>query len=99
MAIALLIAGPDADEPVVGPEAAARLANVGITRVELLGDGSLTGVVLEGWAFDPARVDEALRAVYPTGKAGIRVLHALEHVAVPVTPGEGRERWESSEAG
>ncbi|HEU0235520.1 MAG TPA: hypothetical protein VFR14_03655 [Candidatus Limnocylindrales bacterium] len=92
MAIALLIAGPDADEPVVGPEAAARLADVGITRVALLGDGSLTGVVLEGWAFDPARIDEAVRAVYPTGNAGIRILHALEHVAVPVAPGEGRGR-------
>jgi len=92
MAIALLIAGPGADEPVVGPEAVARLADVGISRLALLGDGSLTGVVLEGWAFDPAHIDEAVRAVYPTGSAGIRILHALEHVAVPVMPGEGRGR-------
>ena len=29
MAIAMLIAGPDAAEPTVGPEAAARLAQIG----------------------------------------------------------------------
>ena len=38
MAIALLVAGPDDAEPVVGPEAAERLANLGITRISLLQD-------------------------------------------------------------
>jgi hypothetical protein len=90
VAIVLLVAGQDADEPVVGPEAAARLADVGITRVALLGDRSLTGVVLEGWAFDPARIDEAVRAVFPNGDAGVRILHEIEHVAVSVVSGEGR---------
>jgi len=90
MAIVLLVAGPDAGEPVVGPEAAARLADVGITRVALLRDDALTGVVLEGWAFDPARINEAVLAMYPNGDADIRILHALEHVVVTVMSGEGR---------
>lgn len=90
MAIVLLVAGPDAADPVVGPAAAARLADVGITRVALLGGRSLTGVVLEGWAFDPARIDEAVRAVYPDGEDSVRILHEIEHVAVAVTSTEGR---------
>ena len=90
MAIVLLVAGPGAADPVVGPAAAARLAAVGITRVALLGTRSLTGVVLEGWAFDPARIDEAVRAVYPDGESDVRILHEIEHVAVSATSGEGR---------
>ena len=77
MAIALLVAGPDDAEPVVGPEAAERLGNLGITRISLLQDRSGIGVVLEGWAFDPTRIDEAVRAVFPGGSAGVRILHEV----------------------
>ncbi len=86
MAIALLIAGPDDAEPVVGPEAAERLANLGITRISLLQDRSGIGVVLEGWAFDPTRIDEAVRAVFPGGSAGVRILHEVELVALAPAP-------------
>lgn len=90
MAVALLVAGPDAAEPVVGPEVAERLAGLGVTRISLLRDRAGIGVVLEGWAFDPARVDEAVRAVFPDGSAGVRILHEIAHVAVSVASGEGR---------
>ena len=90
MAIALLVAGPDEAEPVVGPEAAERLANLGITRISLLQDRSGIGVVLEGWAFDATRVDDAVRAVFPGGCASVRVLHEVELVAL--TPAPSRRR-------
>ncbi|MFZ5854215.1 MAG: hypothetical protein ACOYXS_06910 [Chloroflexota bacterium] len=89
MAVAMLVAGSGTAQPVVGPEAAARLAQLGITRVSLLADQSGIGIVLEGWAFDPASVDEAVRVVFPTAQADVRIFHEVEHVAVSVTSQEG----------
>ena len=82
MAMAMFIGGRDIGQPVVGPVAAGRLAALGITRVSLLGDQSGIGVVLEGWAFDPARTDEAVRAVFPDRGDAVRVFREIEHVAV-----------------
>lgn len=82
MAMAMVIGGRDIGQPVVGPVAASRLAALGITRVSLLGDPSGIGVVLEGWAFDPARIDEAVRAVFPDRSDAVRVFREIEHVAV-----------------
>ncbi len=90
MAIAMLIAGPDTPEPNVGPEAAERLAQLGISRISLLADSSGVGVVLEGWAFDPTRIDEAVRAMFPDGNAGVRILHEVELVAVSGASSERR---------
>lgn len=90
MAVVMLVAGPDTAEPVVGPEAAERLAHLGITRVSLLSDPAGIGVVLEGWAFNPAAVDEAVRAMFPGGDVGLRILREIEHVAVAVGAGERR---------
>jgi hypothetical protein len=82
MAMAMLIGGRDIDPPVVGPVAAGCLAALGITRVSLLDDQSGFGVVLEGWAFDPARIDEAVRAVFPDRSDAVRVFREIEQVAV-----------------
>ena len=90
MAIAMLVAGPKTAEPVVGPEAAERLAQLGITRVSLLADPAGVGVVLEGWAFRPADIHEAVRAMFPDGGADLRIFHEIELVAVAVAAGEGR---------
>lgn len=90
MAIAMLVAGPGTDEPIVGPEAAERLAQLGISRISLLADRSGVGVVLEGWAFDPTRIREAVQAMFPDGSADVRILHEVEHVAVARAVGEGR---------
>ena len=90
MAVVMLVVGPPTAEPVVGPEAAERLARLGVTRISLLADRSGVGVVLEGWAFDPADIDEAVRAMFPDGGAGARIFHEIEHVAVSAASGEGR---------
>lgn len=86
----MLVADTESVEPVVGPEAAERLARLGVTRISLLTDRVTVGVVLEGWAFDPAHIDEAVRAMFPDGGAGVRVFHEIEHVAVSVASGERR---------
>jgi hypothetical protein len=88
VAVAMLVGGRDIGQPVVGPAAVARLAALGITRVSLLGDQSGIGVVLEGWAFDPAQIDDAVRAVYPGGGDAVRVFREIEHVAVSMTASE-----------
>jgi hypothetical protein len=82
MAMATLIGGRDIGQPVVGPMAVGRLAALGITRISLLGDESGFGVVLEGWAFDPARIDEAVRAVFPERSDAVRVFREIEQIAV-----------------
>ena len=87
MAVAMLVADSQAGQPVVGPAVAAQLASLGVTRISLLGHHGEIGVVLEGWAFDPARIDEAVRAVFPGSKA-VRVLREIEHVAVSTLAAE-----------
>jgi hypothetical protein len=80
--MAMLIGMRDIGQPVVGPLSVGRLAAIGITRISLLGDQSSFGVVLEGWAFDPARIDEAIRALYPEQSDAVRVFREIEQVAV-----------------
>ena len=91
MATAMLVSGPDEAEPVVGPFVAERLAALGVTRMSLLRDMAGIGVVLEGWAFDPARIDEAVRVVFPKGSSTVRILHEIERVAVTATGSPHRE--------
>jgi len=89
MTVAMLVAGNDAGQPVVGPAAVGQLAALGVTHVALLSDRSGIGVVLEGWAFDPTRIDEAIRAVFPDARGAVRVLREVEHVAVSSLVAEG----------
>ena len=96
MAVAMLVGGKEAGQPVVGPAAAAELAALGITRVSLLADPTGIGIVLEGWAFDPAQIDAAVRAVFPDMRAGVRVFREVEHVAVSAGPEKEHVRWTSS---
>jgi hypothetical protein len=78
----MLVGGAEANQPVVGPRAAQQLASLGITRVALLQDASAVGVILEGWAFDPACIDDVVRVVFPDSRAAIRVFREVQHVAV-----------------
>ncbi len=82
MAIVVLMAGDGAGEPVVGPTAAELLNGLGITRIAFLRDGLATSVVLEGWAFDPTRTDEAVGVLFPGGTHDVRAFHEIEHVGV-----------------
>lgn len=90
MAMVMLVAAAEAGEPTVGPAAVAGLASLGITRVALLRHGSSTGVVLEGWAFDPSRSDEAARALFPIGTPSVRTFHEIEDVGVSAPAHSGR---------
>ena len=52
MAVVLVV---DGAEPSMGPEVADRLARIGVTQVSVLRQAEALAVVLDGWAFDPAR--------------------------------------------
>lgn len=82
MAIAMLVPDAGGTEPTLGPETAERLAALGISRVALLRDPAGVGVVLEGWAFDPADLDDAVRVVFPDGAEGVRTLREIGLVAL-----------------
>jgi hypothetical protein len=76
-------------EPALSQRALAELARLGITSVSLLSDERMVGLVLEGWAFDPARFAEAARAaVAGTGK-GVRLLRPRVQMAVAAATHEG----------
>ena len=93
MATVLLVADRHAGEPLVGPDVAERLANLGISRITLLRDLSSTAVILEGWAFDPARTDEATGAVFPAGGASLRTYHEVQYVGVSSANQERNAQW------
>jgi hypothetical protein len=82
MAVVLLVAAVEAGEPVVGPATAERLRELGISRVSLLRDGLTTGLVLEGWAFDPTRAEDATRAIFPGTDVRVRTFHEIQRVDV-----------------
>jgi hypothetical protein len=63
------------------PAALERLAELGVTNVSLLQDASTSGVVLEGWAFDPTRASEAASVVAGACE-DVRTLHPLVQMAV-----------------
>jgi hypothetical protein len=86
MATVLLIADRHAEDPVIGPDVAERLATLGISRITLLRDPSSTAVILEGWAFDPARTHEATGAVFPAGNANLRTYREVQYVGVSSAP-------------
>jgi hypothetical protein len=57
------------------------LARLGVTSLAIVRDSDTTGVVLEGWLFDPARsAGAAASAIGGIGRA--RVLHAVLQMAV-----------------
>ena len=93
MVTVLLVAGRPDGEPVVGPDVAERLATLGISRITLLRDPSSTAVILEGWAFDPARINEATGALFPTGGANLRTYHEVQYVGVSSAYQERDAQW------
>jgi len=90
VAVVMLVAEPTAGEPVLGPAVARQIATQGVARASLLRDGSSIGIVLEGWAFDPASFDEVIRVLFPDRYADVRVFHEVERiVVVPESAGKG----------
>ena len=76
----VLVSGHRAD--VLSVHAAHKLADLGITGMTVLGDEHALALVLEGWAFDPARASEAAQAVLPAGDLQLLILQTQFHVAV-----------------
>lgn len=76
-------------EPALSQRVLGELARLGVTSVSLLRDEGMVGLVLEGWAFDPARsADAACEAVAGAG-TGARTLHPLVQMAVSAAPTSG----------
>jgi hypothetical protein len=82
MTTLVLIADAEAGQPLVGPESAARLGRMGFSHITLLRDRVSTAVVLEGWAFNPAEVDDALHTVFADGGVSVRAFHEVEQVVI-----------------
>jgi len=76
--------------PMLHPAALEQLGDLGVTSVVLVGDSSTAGLVLEGWAFDAARTEEAARVV-AGARDGLQTLTQLAHVSV-VRPNTKKER-------
>jgi hypothetical protein len=79
----LLVEG--SDEVPLGADVVTRLSGLGITHVALVGDGESTGLVIEGWAFDP-QSSEAAAAVLGVEA---RTLRPLVQMAVSAAVTEG----------
>ena len=93
MAMVVVLFSVSDREPKLEPAGLEELAKLGITSAALLRDPSLTGLVLEGWAFDPRDSHRAVRAV-AGGCEGIRTLRPLVQMAVSSAAargGDGRE--------
>ena len=66
MAAAVVLFPVSNEVPALPPAALHALARLGVTSVSLVRDDETAGLVLEGWAFDPARAHEAASAVTGT---------------------------------
>lgn len=72
--VVLVDAGPGAGA--LDTAAAEQLAALGVTGVSVVHDDVGVGVVLEGWAFDPAGVGDEAAAIVAGGRP-VRRLHPL----------------------
>lgn len=87
MAMVLVLFPVSDQEPALQPAALAVLARLGVTSVSLLRDEETAGLVLEGWALDPARADEAARAA-AGARDEVRILQPLMQMAISAHPTE-----------
>ena len=63
MALVVLVLRDGRERVSLGAPSISALAALGVTSVALVRGDDTVGLVLEGWAFDPARADEAANAV------------------------------------
>jgi hypothetical protein len=73
------------EEPRLQPAALEKLARLGVTSVALLRDTSVSGLVLEGWAFDPRDASAAVSAV-AGAREDVQTLVPLAQMAVSAAP-------------
>jgi hypothetical protein len=77
--VAVLLLGSQDGEIGVSPALAPALGRLGVTHVQVVGDERGFGVIVEGWAFDPASAGEVADLL---GHATRRVLRPLLDVAI-----------------
>lgn len=91
MAMAVVLFPISNEVPALQPATLDALARLGVTSVSLVRDEETAGLVLEGWAFDPARAHEAASAV--TGACDeARTLRPLVQMAVSSAAVDNRRR-------
>jgi hypothetical protein len=91
VAMAVVLFPVSNEVPALRPAALDALARLGVTSVSLVRDEKTAGLVLEGWAFDPARAREAASAVTGTCDEA-RTLQPLVQMAVSSTAIDNRGR-------
>lgn len=91
MAMAVVLFPVSHEAVVLQPAALDALARLGVTSVSLVRDDETAALVLEGWAFDPARAHEAASAVTGTCD-GARTLQPLVQMAVSSAAIDNRGR-------
>ena len=84
MALALLLVDGDPGEINVSPTVAPQLGRLGVTHVRVVGDERGFGLIVEGWAFDPASAAEVASLI---GQPAHRLLRPLLDVAISDTIG------------
>jgi hypothetical protein len=91
MAMAVVLFPISNEVPMLQPAALDALARLGVTSVSLVRDDETAGLVLEGWAFDPARAHEAASAVTGTCDEA-RMLQPVVQMAVSAAAIDNRGR-------
>lgn len=84
MGVAVLLLGAHDGEIGVSPALAPALGRLGVTHLQVVRDEGGFGVIVEGWAFDPASAGEVADIL---GQSTQRVLRPLLDVAISDEPG------------
>lgn len=84
MGVAVLLLGSHDGAIGVSPAVAPALGRLGVTHVRVVSDEGGFGVIVEGWAFDPATAGEVADLL---GRTTQRVLRPLLEVAISDEPG------------
>lgn len=81
----------ETDEPEVSLDASTigELSELGVTNLALVRDERTVGVVLEGWAFDPATSAGAALSTLAGDGRGVRALYPVGEMAVSAAQRKG----------
>lgn len=96
--VATMVVLFETDEPEASLDASTlgELSELGVTNLALVRDERTVGIVLEGWAFDPAiSAGAALSALAGDGR-GVRALYPVGEMAVSAAQRKGALDPESS---
>ena len=89
MATMLVLFETAAPDVTVDPAAIDALAAIGVTHLTLVRDGRSVGVVLEGWAMEPATCTDAALAALAGHNGSARVLAPVGELAFSTTQQKG----------